>query len=196
VKKTVNFYFSVISSYTYLAAPRFAAVVGRTGASIVYKPVDIMQIFLASGTTPPAKQSDARKAYRMADLARVAKSLDMPLNLKPVFWPAKQNLASGLIIAAQDAGADTMPLTQAILKAVWAEDKNIADELILADLAHSCGLNGSDLLHQAKSKVVQSIFDENTTEASKKGVFGSPSFILEGELYWGQDRLNYLEAAL
>ena len=194
--KTVEFYFTVISSYAYLAAPRVAEVGARTGAAILLKPMDIMQVFVASGTTPPAKQPDVRKAYRAADLARVAKAYAMPLNLKPAFWPAPQNLASGLIIATQEDGNDPMPLTQAILKAVWAEDRSIGDEATLMDIAGSCGYAGGDLLAQAKTDAVQAVFDANTTEASEKGVFGSPSFIVEGELFWGQDRLDYLEAAL
>ena len=196
MKKTIDFYFTVISSYSYLAAPRVDEVVKNTGASIIFKPMDIMKVFMASGTTPPAKQPASRKAYREVDLNRVAKAYAMPINLKPAFWPAAQDLASGLIIAAQEAGADPMPLAQAILRAVWVEDKNIADESMLAEIANLSGFDGSDLLAQAKTKTVQSIFDANTTEASKKGVFGSPSFIVEGELYWGQDRLDYLEAAL
>ena len=194
--KTVDFYFTVLSSYTYLAAPRIADMAARTGASFLFKPMDIMQVFVASGTTPPAKQPDVRRAYRTADLARVAKAHAMPINLKPAFWPAPQNLASGLIIAAQDSGNDPMALTQAILKAVWAEEKNIADEATLVDIAGSCGFEGGDLLAQAKTDAVQAVFDANTAEAIEKGVFGSPSFIVEGELFWGQDRLNYVEAAL
>ena len=196
MRKKIEFYFTVISSYTYLAAPRVEEIVNKTGASIEFKPMDIMKVFVASGTTPPAKQPDIRKAYRTADLARVAKMHGMRINLKPVFWPASQNLASGLIIAAQDAGLEVMPLTQAILKAVWAEDKNIADEETLLEIAKLCGLNGRDLLTQATSKSIQSAFDENTLQASKKGVFGSPSFIFDEELFWGQDRLDYLEAAI
>lgn len=194
--KTAFFYFTVLSSYAYLAAPRVAEVSARTGASFLFKPMDIMQVFVASGTTPPAKQPDVRKAYRAADLARVAKAHDMPINLKPAFWPASQNLASGLIIATQESGENPMALTQAILKAVWAEEKNIADEATLMDIAMSCGFEGGDLLALAKTDAVQAVFDANTTEAIEKGVFGSPSFIVEGELFWGQDRLNYVEAAL
>jgi 2-hydroxychromene-2-carboxylate isomerase len=196
LKESIEFYFTVISSYSYLAAPRLAEVVKRTGSSIIFKPIDIMKVFEASGTTPPAKQPDARRTYREVDLNRVARAHSMSINLKPAFWPAPQELASGLIIAAQEAGADPMPLTQAILGAVWAEDKNIADESTLLDIAKLCGFNSNDLLAEAKTKNIKSTFDANTAEATKKSIFGSPSFIVNGELYWGQDRLDYLEAAL
>jgi|TARA_B110000438_G_C15637978_1_gene573976 2-hydroxychromene-2-carboxylate isomerase len=196
LEKSIEFYFTVISSYSYLAAPRVAEVVKRTGALIIFKPIDIMKVFVASGTTPPAKQPDTRKAYREVDLNRVARAHSMFINIKPAFWPAPQDLASGIIIAAQEAGADPMPLTQAILGAVWAEDKNIADESTLIDIAQMCGFDGIELLAQAKTESVKSTFDANTEEASNKGIFGSPSFIVKGELYWGQDRLDYLEAAL
>ena len=155
-----------------------------------------MRVFVASGTTPPAKQPDVRRAYREKDLNRVARAHAMTINLKPAFWPAPQELASGLIIAAQEAGEDPMPLTQAIFGAVWAEDKNIADESTLLDITKLCGFNSNDLLAEAKTKKIRSIFDANTAEASKKGIFGSPSFIVKGDLFWGQDRLDYLEAAI
>jgi 2-hydroxychromene-2-carboxylate isomerase len=141
-------------------------------------------------------QADVRKAYRAVDQARIAKAHGIPINLKPAFWPAPQELASGMIIAVQEDGDDPMALAQAIMAAVWVEDKNIADEKTLEKLAQSCGFGGGDLLARAKSDAVQAIFDANTSEASEKGVFGSPSFIVEGELFWGQDRLDYVEAAL
>jgi len=196
LKKTIEFYFSVISSYSYLSLPRVSEIVKETSASIILKPIDIMKVFAASNTTPPAKLSEARKAYRKTDLKRVARAHAMPINLRPAYWPAPQDLASGIIIAAQASNADSMPLAYAILQAVWAKDKNIADESTLSSIAQSCGFDGSDLLAQAKNENVQSAFKENTIEASKKGIFGSPSFIVEGELYWGQDRLDYLKAAL
>jgi 2-hydroxychromene-2-carboxylate isomerase len=196
VTKIVDFYFTVLSSYAYLSAPRVAEVRARTGASFIFKPMDIMRVFEASGTTPPPKQPDARKAYRATDLSRVAKAHDMPINLKPAFWPASQNLASGVIIAAQEGGNDPMALTHAILKAVWADDLNIADAATLENIAVSCGFDGEDLVGQADSDAVQAIFEANTKEAIEKNVFGSPSFFVDGELFWGQDRLSYVEAAL
>lgn len=196
MSKIVEFYFTVLSSYAYLAAPRVAEMAARTGAAVVFRPMDIMKVFEAAGTTPPAKQSEVRKAYRAADLKRVAKAHGMPINVKPAFWPAPQNLASGLIIAAQESGNDPLALTQAVLKAVWVDEKNIADEVVLVEIAASCGYDGSDLLDQAKSDSVQAIFSANTGDAIAKGVFGSPSFIVDGELFWGQDRLGYVEAAL
>lgn len=193
--KSVEFYFTVLSSYTYLATPRLAEMAARTGALVVFRPMDIMKVFEAAGTTPPAKQPDCRKRYRAADLARIAKANGMPMNAKPAFWPVAQNLASGAIIAAQEAGADPMPLTQAVLKAVWVEDRNVADDAVVAGLAASCGFDAG-LLAQAKSDAVQDIFAANTADAIANGVFGSPSFIVDGDLFWGQDRLAFVEAAL
>lgn len=193
---SVDFYFTIVSSYAYLAAPRVNELRGRTGAHFVFKPMDIMKVFDAVGAVPPMKQSAARKAYRAADLARVAKAHDMPMNLKPAFWPVPQNLASGMIIAAQENGTDPMALTQAILKAVWVEEKNVADDATLVAIASACGLDGVALLGQAQSDKVQAVFEANTQDAIAKGVFGSPSFIVDGALFWGQDRLGYLEAAL
>lgn len=194
--KTVDYYFAAVSSYAYLAAPRLAEVAQRKGASIVFKPINIGKVFEASETTPPPRQSDVRKAYRAVDQARIAKAHDMPINLKPAFWPAPMELSSGMIIAVQEDGDDPMPLTQAILRAIWAEDKNIADEKTLVDIAGSCGFDGEDLLAQAKSDAIQAIFAANTAEAIENGVFGSPTFVVDGELFWGQDRLDYVEAAL
>ena len=194
--KTIDFYFAVISSYAYLAAPRLGEIAQRTGASINFKPVNIGKVFESSETTPPAKQSDARKAYRAVDQARIAKAHDLPINLKPAFWPVPMELPSGMVIAIQNDSGEPMALTQALLSAIWAEDKNIADEETLIELATSCGYDGGDLLTQAKSDAIQAVLEANTAEAIEKGVFGSPTFIVDGELFWGQDRLDYVEAAL
>lgn len=194
MSKTVDFFFTVISSYSYLSMPRLREIQQRTDVSIVYRPVDIMKVFEAAGTTPPVKQPDARKSYRLADLVRVAKAQDLPITTKPAFWPAPQNLASGLIIAAQEAGYDPWPLTKAILSAVWAEDKNIADQATLEAIATACG--AEKFLEQAMSDEAQTAFAANTTAAQSAGVFGAPTFVLDGELFWGHDRLDYLEAAL
>lgn len=194
--KTVEFYFTVLSSYAYLASPRVAELRDRTGMNLVFKPVDIMDVFEAVGTLPPAKQPEVRRRYRAMDLTRIARAHNMPINLQPAFWPVPQDLASGMIIAAQKDGHDPMALTQAILKAVWAQHRNIADDETLIELANGCGLHGADLLAQAKSAPIKAAFRANTMAAINKGVFGSPSFVVDGELFWGQDRLSYLEAVL
>lgn len=194
--KSIEFYFTVLSSYAYLASPRLAELRDRTGATIIFKPVDIMDVFEAAGTLPPTKQPEIRRRYREMDLSRVARAHGMPINLKPAFWPVPQELASGMIIAAQEAGLDPMPLTQGILKTVWATHGNIAEAETLSELAKACGYDGEALVTQAGSAPVKAAFAANTTEAINKGVFGSPSFVVDGEVFWGQDRLSYLEAVL
>ncbi len=125
--RRIIYYYAVVSGFAYLGEPELKRIAEAAGAEIDYRPVDIQKVFAASGTTPPPRQSDARRAYRDIELARWAKRRGLPLNVKPRFWPVDTEPASRAVLAAQDVGADPGPLSFAFLRAVWAEDQNIAD---------------------------------------------------------------------
>jgi len=195
--KSVDYYFSPMSPWTYLGHARFADIAKRHGATINVKPVDYGKVFPVSGGLPVAKRAPQRQAYRFVELNRWQKYLGVPLTLEPKFFPYDSSLAAKLIIAAGSQGAAVaMQLAGAILKACWAENRNMADEAELAKVCQEQGLEPAGLLAAAKSDQGQKRFDALTEEAIGLQVFGAPTYAYKGELFWGQDRLDFLDRAL
>ena len=195
--KTVDYYFSPSSPWTYLGHSRFTEIARRAGAVINVKPVDYGKVFPASGGLPLKARPVQRQAYRMMELKRWRTQLNMPLTLDPAFFPVASNDACKIIIAAQAHGADAaMGLAGAILRACWAEEKNIADPAVLSACADGAGLPGAALAARIADAQVNAQLDALTDEAIARQVFGAPTFVYNGELFWGQDRLDFLERAL
>ena len=195
MSKHVDYYFSPASPWTYLGHERFAAIAKRHGAGIAVKPVDYGVIFPQSGGLPLGKRAPQRLAYRLMELARWKEHLGVPLNSKPKFFPVDANPAAIAIVAAAPSGVNVqMRLAGAILRALWAEEKNIADPATLKAIAASVGLDGDKLLATAPSAKPE--FDDLTQEALGRGVFGAPTYVYREELFWGQDRLDFLDLAL
>ena len=131
-------------------------------------------------------------------MARWAQFLNLPMNVQPKFFPVSPDAASRLIIAARTSLGESvsLQLSGAIMRALWAEEKNIADEDTLAQIADLIGLDGRMLLKSAATAGVQEQLDRNTDEAIAANVFGAPWYVVDGEGYWGQDRLDFVERAL
>lgn len=196
--KIVTYYMTPVSPWTYLGHARLVALARAKGAQVDLKPIDLGKVFSVSGGLPLAKRAPQRQAYRLAELPRWAAHLNMPLNVQPKFFPASPDLAARLIIAARTSlGADAaLELAGAIMGALWAEDKNIADDATLAQVANLCGFDGGMLLKSAATAGVQEQLEKNTDEAIAANVFGSPWYVVDGDGYWGQDRLEFVERAL
>jgi 2-hydroxychromene-2-carboxylate isomerase len=194
--KTINYYFSLISPWTYLGAARLEKVAEAKGSEIVVKPVSLAKIFPQSGGLPLPKRAPQRQAYRLVELERWSRQLGEPIKIHPKFFPADERLAACCVIAAGKAGGDPLKLAHAILRAVWVEERNIAEEETLAAILKETGHDAEAILAAAKEPAMEAAYDANSQEALEAGVFGSPSYIVEGELFWGQDRLDFLERAL
>ena len=193
----LDYYFSTPSPWAYLAGNRLEEIAAKHGADITYKPVDLKRLILQiEKGQPRPERSPGRLAYRDQELARWAAHLGMVLNLRPAFFPVNGAPAAYAIIAAQAAGADVGPLVQAIARAVWAEDRDIADDSVLRDILAALGLDpglvDSGLLLGAET------YGRNLQEAAQAGVFGVPFYIIRetDERFWGQDRLDFLDRAL
>src|ERR1700676_4645917 len=146
MSKVVDYYYTPASPWTYLGHQRFEAIARRHGAAIHYKPVDYGKIFPLSGGLPLGKRAPQRQAYRLAELQRWRDHLGVPLTVKPKYHPAASGLAAHLIIAAERAGAAPGPLSFALMRACWAEDRNIAEAETLAAVATEQGLDGAKLV--------------------------------------------------
>ena len=196
MSKTIDYYICLVSPYTYLGDALVTEIAARHGAAIRHKSMELAKIFPETGGLPLAKRPPARQAYRLDDLQRWRKHRGLPLNLRPKFFPAPEWPAAGMIIAAHDQELDCGPLVNGILTAVWAEDRDIADIDTLKAIAGKCGLDGGALLDAAEDAAVKATYAANSEQALAAGVFGAPSYVFTNELYWGQDRLAFLEDAL
>ena len=196
--KTVDYYFSPLSPWTYLGHARFSDMARRHGAVINPKPVDYGKIFPISGGLPLAKRALQRQAYRMVELKRFRDHLKLPLRLQPKFFPVPADLAAQFVIAAgRSGGSDAaMRLAEATLRACWAEERNIGDAATLSAICSEQGMDAAALAAAAQSNAVREEYEGNTQEAIARNVFGAPSYVVDGEIFWGQDRLEFVERAL
>ena len=188
--KLVDYYLTPTSPWTYLGHERFAQIAKRHGATVAVKPVDYGVIFPQSGGLPLAKRAPQRQAYRLQELARWREHLGVPLNIHPKFFPADPAPAACLICAAPEQ--ERMALAGACLRAVWAEERNIADASVLAEIAGRHGIADAPAAI-ARGKV---IYESNTREGMARQVFGAPTYVYGDELFWGQDRLDFLDRAM
>lgn len=189
----IDYYFSTISPFTYLTGTRMEEVAAKHGATITYKPMDLMGLFERTGGTPPGQRHPSRQAYRLQEMRRQAAKVEMPLNEKPAFWPTNPAPSSYAFIAAQKAGGgDLGKLLQAITRRCWADEQNIAEDDVVRDALEEAGFDAgladAGLLSGAEE------YAGNLEDAVAAGVFGAPTYVVDGtEVFWGQDRIDDLD---
>tara|TARA_R110000850_G_scaffold117126_1_gene233459 strand:- start:835 stop:1443 length:609 start_codon:yes stop_codon:yes gene_type:complete len=191
----IDYYFATLSPYCYLAGTRLEEVARKHGAQIAYKPFDIVQGFARTGGVVPKDRHPSRIEYRAQELPRQAKKLGLPFNLKPAHWPTNGAPSAYAFIAAQNAGGgDLGLLAHAITRAVWAEEKDVAEEAVIRDCLTGAGfdpaLADKDLLQSADT------YSRNLEDAVEAGVFGAPFYVIDGQRFWGQDRIEDLDLYL
>lgn len=191
----IDYYFATISPFAYLAGIRMEEVAARHGATVTYKPVDIMGLFNNMGGTPPGQRHPSRQDMRLRELRRQARKAGLPINLKPAHFPTNGAPAAYAIIAAQAAGGgDLAALCHGVLRACWAEEKDIAEDAVIRDCLAAAGfdpgLADSGLLAGAET------YGRNLQDAIEAGVFGSPFYVVGEEKFWGQDRIGDLDLYL
>lgn len=196
MSKTIDYYHFLVSPWSYLAIGRFNEMVKRHGVTVNYKPIDVMSTFRNMGGVPLPKRHPSRQRVRMDELKRWSAFLGIPMNYNPAGFPVDPSLASRMVLAAGNQGLDAGALSDAILTAVWAEEKDVSDPDTLVDLANSRGLDGAALRSTAETGDLEAQFEAVTAEAHAADVFGSPTWVVDGENFWGQDRLDFLDRAL
>ncbi len=194
--KTIDYYFWLNSDWAYLGADRLARIAEKYDAAINYKPVDLPDVYARTGGVLLHQRSPERQAYRIAELKRWCRKLDISINLQPKYMCPNADLASCMVIAASQSGSDIAQLSKAILRAQWCEDQDISCDITLIDIANKHGLDGQALMDQAQAPQIDALYRQYTDEAVACGVFGSPSYVFKDELFWGQDRLDMLEEAI
>ncbi len=194
MSKSVDYYISLRSPWVYLGSARLEEMAARHGATIAVKPVDFGKVFSRTGGLPLPKRAPERQAYRLVELQRWRAHLDIPLNLHPAHFAVDESLAARTVMAAE--ASKRVALAHAILRAVWTEERDISDPATLKAIAADCGLEAEALLARAEEAELQAAYEAQTEEAVARGVFGAPTYVYRDELFWGQDRLAFLDRAL
>lgn len=191
----IDYYLFPLSPFTYLAGGELEAIAARRGAVIRYKPVELFRIFAETGTALVKDRPVARQRYRLMDIARLARAKGMPIHLAPLYVPTNPVPASVAIITAQAAGGGNVgALVRGLLRAAWAEERDIAEDSVVRAALAEAGFDAA-LADRGMLSGVETL-GRNTDEALRRGVFGAPSYVVGEEIFWGQDRLALLDAHL
>ena len=197
MRRTLDYYFAPQSPWMYLGHARLNELLQRTDTEVRVRPVDFGHIFSVSGGLPLPQRAPQRQAYRLVELRRFSEALGLPLNPQPRHFPLPGDPSALLItaVATHDGAGADMRLTGAIGQAIWAQERNMADAAELAAVLAECGLDAQRLA-QAQDADNQALYAQHTREAVDAGVFGAPSYVVDGEIFWGQDRLDFVERRL
>ncbi|UFZ02997.1 2-hydroxychromene-2-carboxylate isomerase [Bradyrhizobium ontarionense] len=196
MSRQIDYYFSLQSPWAYIGHRLFRDIAASHGVAVNHKPVMLVDLFAETGGLPLAKRHPARQRYRIVELKRWRDKRGLEFHLQPKNWPFNARLADGVVIAALQAGLDPEPYLQRAFPAIWEQQLNLADADVIAGLADATGLSGRDLLARAATDTVGAAYEQNRQDALAAGVFGSPAYVLDGEVFWGQDRLELLADAL
>lgn len=194
--KVIDYYLSIISPWAYLGSQRLAEIAQRHRAEVRVFPVNYAEIFPQTGGLPLPKRAPERRAYRLVELKRWSEHLGIPIILEPSNARAPELTAACMVIAAGDSGGRPLDLAQAFGRAIWEQDRNIADIGTCEEIASETGHHAVDLLAKALDPAVRQRYGEQTQAAIARGVFGAPTYVYRDELFWGQDRLDFLDRAL
>ena len=193
---TIEYYLSVVSPWSYLGHRRLCDIARANSAEILYLPIDSSILFSKTGGLALKDRSPQRKRYRMQELRRWRSRLELELNLEPQYFPTDSNLASRVIIGAIEAGHDVAELVYELMRTVWVREEDVSETSVVIGAIERSGGSVDDLLTAANHSNVQDIIIENSEQAVSKGVFGVPSYVVGEEVFWGQDRLEFLDLFL
>ncbi|MEC9342655.1 MAG: 2-hydroxychromene-2-carboxylate isomerase [Pseudomonadota bacterium] len=190
----IDYYFTVISPNVYLGHEALMAIAERHGVPVNFRPVILGKLWEQSGSVPLPQRSAMRQRYRFVELQRLAEFRKVKLNLKPAHFPTNPLLADSCAAAIVASGGDPDGFVLAATRAAWAEEKNIAEEATVAGLLDACGHDAGAIMAAAGSDGIAAILAENSAMASAADAIGVPAYVYKGETFWGQDRLELLEA--
>ncbi|MEI2679572.1 MAG: 2-hydroxychromene-2-carboxylate isomerase [Burkholderiaceae bacterium] len=195
---TIDYYLSPQSPWTYLGHERFCEIARAAKANVRVLPVDLGgKVFPVTGGVPLSKRAPQRQAYRLLELKRFSEALGQPINLQPRYFPVSGDDAARLIVAVDmhDGTEAALALTGAVLRGVWVDDVNTADANVLAAMLAALGLPARRL-DDAYSQAAHARYEADSALAIEAGVFGAPSYVIDGEIFWGQDRLDFVQRRL
>ena len=193
---TIDYYFTMSSPWAYLGHAPFMTLARRHSLEVRYKPVPLGEVFPETGGLPLAKRHPARQRYRLVELQRWRDKRGVPLRPNSRAFPFNPSLADRAVLALVERGRDPDSFMRRVFQAIWLEERNVAEEENLAELLLAEAVEPKPLLDFAGSEAIRGRYEAHAREAIAAGVFGSPSYVREGEVFWGQDRLELLEDAV
>jgi len=194
--RQADYYFSFNSPWAYIGHKPFMEIAKTYSLKVNFKPVLLVELFSETGGLPLPKRHPVRQRYRMVELQRWRDKRGLTFHLQPKNWPFSPRLADGVVIAALEAGHDPVAFMQRVYAGVWEDQINLADPATLAKLADDSGLPGKALVERSGSDEISAAYEQNRQDALAADVFGSPGYVLDGEVFWGQDRIELLADAL
>ena len=194
--RQVDYYFSFQSPWAYIGHDAFSQVARTYDLKVNYRPVVLVDLFSETGGLPLMKRHPVRQRYRMVELQRWRDKRGLKFHLRPANWPFNARLADGVVIAAIEAGLDPEPFMRRAFAAVWEDQLKLTDPATLIKLADDSGLLGQQLVERSASEEISAAYEQNRQDALAADVFGSPVYVLDGEVFWGQDRIELLADAL
>ncbi|WEZ85788.1 2-hydroxychromene-2-carboxylate isomerase (plasmid) [Rhizobium sp. 32-5/1] len=193
MQKTVYYYHALSSPWAYLGWPQFKALIEKHDLHVLVRPT---RIVTENGGVPLRSRPQPRQDYHAVELDRWRKRLNMPLVLKPKHYPTNNEYSARMVIAAERQGLPALELSHALLRALWCEELDVTVPEVRIDVANRLGLDGAKLQVMEDEPDITQAWLDSHREAQDKGVFGTPTWIYRGVLYWGQDRLSFLDEAL
>jgi 2-hydroxychromene-2-carboxylate isomerase len=194
---SIEYFFSLLSPFAYLGNPRLLDIAQKNKVHINYKPINMRSIFPKTGGLPLAKRSEERKKYRLSELKRWSEYLNIPLNPEPKFYPTNEWPATRVVLLAVSKRLKVSDLIKRFMASVWLEEQDISEPRTIKKVVTDSGLDESQFFVSKSTELtLQQKWSANTNEALRNGVFGVPTYIFEGNLYWGQDRLDFLHRAV
>jgi len=194
--RQVDYYFSFQSPWAYIGHDAFQEVARAHGLKVNFKPVVLVDLFSETGGLPLLKRHPVRQRYRTIELQRWRDKRGLKFHLQPANWPFNARLADGVVIASIEAGLDPEPFIRRAFAAVWEDQLNLTDPVVLTELADESSLPGKQLVERSASEEISTAYEQNRQDALAADVFGSPAYVLDGEVFWGQDRIELLADAL
>jgi 2-hydroxychromene-2-carboxylate isomerase len=196
MSRQIDYYFSLSSPWAYIGHKAFRDVVATHGVKVNHKPVVLVELFSETGGLPLVRRHPVRQRYRMMELQRWRDKRGLNFHFRPKHVPLNARLADGVVIAALEAGLDPDPYLRRAFPAVWERELDLADPSTVTKLADEAGLPGERLVERSASDEVTAAYERNRQDAIAADVFGSPVYVLDGEVFWGQDRIELLSDAL
>jgi 2-hydroxychromene-2-carboxylate isomerase len=194
--RQIDYYFTLLSPWTYLGHGAFIDLAKQHGLAVRYRPTPLRSVFDETGGLPLPKRHPVRQRYRVLELQRWRAKRNLPLTLFPKFFPYDVSLADRMVLAVAARGDDPAGFIGEVLADVWAREQDMSrPDLVLAAAARA-GLETDGLMEAAQNEAAAQAYQAAIAEAIAAGVFGAPSYVLDGEIFWGQDRLDLLADAL
>jgi 2-hydroxychromene-2-carboxylate isomerase len=194
----IDYYVSLNSPWTHLGATRIETMAMANNATMRIYPVDFGAIFAKSGGLPLPQRSPQRQAYRLQELARWRDHLNIPIEIQPKFFPANEQLSSGCVIGVRETigGQPAIKLAHRVLRALWQEERNPADPATMAALITDIGLDADSIMNLGGDPKWAERRLADTQAALDRNVFGAPSYVIGDDIFWGQDRLEFVQRRL